>query len=340
MFEDFSFSSPPQGELSTPGGDGALVSPLSSRCPSPVPPVCSRSPRPSLLKRASHYKGQAGPTSIPPDYTDTGSLSISQITRRLNAQSLDSNSSCDSYDGASLPITPRSGSDTLPMWWDVDPLLSPASPRQKSDTPSPTPTPQIKPARPTFNPSYWEGRPMWANEPTCSCSEEPYRREEYMDLRERRQGLSMLQCTTSNIPDTLRLAFLVDQQNNSLDDGDRHPSSLPLPRRSFCRRSSALHFSPDFGQRSRLFGASSGRVEKARSPSAARCRKTRTGHGLRRRSLVLAAVTAVVDANQEKSPVDLDDSDDELLMDYTCNPLQLPLLEDPRSPSFSSIRTD
>ncbi|KAI5293516.1 hypothetical protein KEM52_005459 [Ascosphaera acerosa] len=58
----------------------------------------------------------------------------------------------------------------------------------------------------------------------------PISHDDYMSLRERRQGLSLLQCSTATVPETLRLAHAIERaaaaEQLDSDAADVHPSSL------------------------------------------------------------------------------------------------------------------
>ncbi|PGH04682.1 hypothetical protein GX51_03349 [Blastomyces parvus] len=324
MFEDFSFSSPRKEDRESliPSYDedmvnaceDHLISPFSSRSPSPVP-RCRNSKDHPLLPRHSRQAFQLGPapTSIPYSYGDRHRLSIRTLTKKLNAQSLDNDASSDSDTGPTLPITPpRSAHTDVPTIWLENEPLSP--PYQEHDHnswtgPSPTSTPRFTGSRRTSH-SEADNLP-YAHYVSITAQD----KEKFSSLRQHRENLSLLQCTARSVAETVRIAlFLEENDRLSFDevDEDRHPSSLPhLPvsrnptplinnhNRNSGRRSST---STDPILKSKLSISNTSRVEKSRHPPrnsshVGDCRRTgKSPRGLRRRSLVLAAVTAMVEA--------------------------------------------
>ena len=100
MFENFSFAPSSTGRVMPDHDSDGLISPLSSRCPSPKSfdvhqPAQIRPSRASIFRSSSHHLVPA-PTSVPCDYHDRRHypyckprLSISTLTRKLHEHTLD-----------------------------------------------------------------------------------------------------------------------------------------------------------------------------------------------------------------------------------------------------------
>ncbi|KAK2784124.1 hypothetical protein FQN52_009289 [Onygenales sp. PD_12] len=320
MFEDFSFSSPPKGDRGLSANhcgdmlldcDSNLVSPLSSRCPSPVLFPRSSKDHPLFPRRSrSHFKLAPAPTSIPYSYSDKHRLSIGTLTKKLNAQSLENDGSSDSDEGRNFPITPpRSAHIDIPSIWLENGPLSPLDIDRDSafSDPSPTSTPRFPSSR---NPSFSAGsNPPYPDHARSSISQDS---EQYSSLRQHRENISLLQCTASTVAETVRIALLLEDNGhlspNEIDD-DRHPSSLPpLPVSRKRLPFNHNQKNPDRSstseppQRSNISSGMGNKVEKSRhspqnsSYNAGFRKAGKSPQGLRRRSLVLAAVTAMVEA--------------------------------------------
>ncbi|KAK2872068.1 hypothetical protein FQN49_002586 [Arthroderma sp. PD_2] len=395
MFEGFSFPSLPVQPNAAVHDldslqfqcDSNLVSPLSSRCPSPrLPsPLNSRDfPRLNRRSRQYHISGHhyhhhhlgPAPTSIPADYSPDRSqrFSIGSLTKQLHAHSIEAGQdlSSDSDDGRWLPITPpRYSTDAEYQSLAVlgSQGLSPEhQQQQQQQTPSPSPQssrPHIVDSSPFYTildsaspPSPGDTRrfslpddhqkltlPMQDKSPTEIFYSTPHSRssivntdstdptaredERSSDVRYQREKFSMLQCASSSIADTVRLAILLDGDidhprdlSGECDAGylsdDQHPSSLPpsrTPSRKRLLKSKAHSHSPTNGgvTSSRFSGTGGkGKVEKSHShhhhhhnggtSTLSSSRKFgKSQCGLRRKSLLLAAVTAVLE--QEVSEI-------------------------------------
>jgi hypothetical protein len=143
------------------------------------------------------------------------------------------------------------------------------------------------------------------------------------DIRQHRETLSILQSTASTVADTIRLAVLL---NDKLVEDEHHPSSLPPSRSSSRRRPQHSRYPPPLtpsssssssGSHSSKLGPTSrkARIDKSHYQSSSTGGNgggggghhtsifTGRGHGLRRRSLVLAAVSAVLEAEVESASV-------------------------------------
>ncbi|KLJ11740.1 hypothetical protein EMPG_09651 [Blastomyces silverae] len=323
MFEDFSFSSPRRKDRDSliPSYDedmviareDHLISPFSSRSPSPVP-RCRNSKDHPLLPRHSRQLFQLGPapTSIPYNYGDRHRLSIRTLTKKLNAQSLDDEANSDGDVGPTLPITPpRSAHTDMPaIWLENEPLSPPYREHDDNSSwtgPSPTSTPRFIESRRTSH-SEADNLP-YAHYVSVTTQD----KEQFSSLRQHRENLSLLQCTAKTVAETVRIALLLEESDRlSFDeiDEDRHPSSLsdlPVSRNPTSlinnySRTSTRRSSTSTEPKSKLSISNTYRVEKSRHPpwnSSHTGDFRRTGkspRGLRRRSLVLAAVTAMVEA--------------------------------------------
>lgn len=326
MFEGFSFPSHPAPSpqtnanendsnipsntdlISLPQCDSSRVSPLSSRCPSPMPAPMNSRDFPRLnRRRKSQYQqlpnlGPA-PTSIPPAYSDPND--IRSLARRLDAQSLEQDIGSDSDDGFGFPITPprsayvdsRTTRDDGGLEADLD----------------------------RYNDSYNNSFPS-RHAPdrfpgTMDLDHGP--ESEPCDMRYQREKLSLLQCASSTVSDALRLALLLDSEIDHRDQicgldscaEDQHPSSLPPsrgpPQRSAKRLPSSSARGSKRGSNSSSSTSSTttttttttsaitgnrNKVDKSYTGGSGGVgRYNRSGCGLRRKSLVIAAVTAVLE---------------------------------------------
>lgn len=336
MFEGFSFPSHPASPIPTnenesesnissnsdfislPPCDSARISPLSSRCPSPMPaPMNSRDfPRLNRRRKSQFQQYQLpnlgpAPTSIPPAYSDPNDIRV--LTRRLDAQSLEQDIGSDSDDGFGCPITPPRSSyadnhnnhnhnngDSGGLDVDLD---------RYNDSYNSFP--------PHDSSSHFPG--------TMDLDHNHNAETDRFDMRCQREKLSLLQCASSTVSDTLRLALLLDSEIDQRDqlypfDGscaeDQHPSSLPPSRGP--PRSSVKRISPSSTKVSKKGSGSSSnsnismmstttiggnKVDKSYNYSAGAGSGGSGGTGrynrsrceLRRKSLVIAAVTAVLE---------------------------------------------
>ncbi|PLN75533.1 hypothetical protein BDW42DRAFT_36853 [Aspergillus taichungensis] len=372
MFEDFSFSSPsstrpPRLAIDSDDRlmvdcDTTLISPLSSRCPSPRTTTSHRFPR-SLSRARSlqfHRSPQQAPTSVPlsayENFLHNKRLSITTLTQKLHEHSLHSQSSSPSPRPADLPMhtPPQSAtSDSFPGYvltppdtehgdntdddldegfFDSFPPVGAQRPLSPSSPPFLSPT--SAPAADSLLLPPVDPQPAGGDQPPALDS---------WTVRSQRQHISRMQCNPSTI-DAMRRAVLTEPSSssyfpptwsfpdstttntstttttNTLND-DCHPSSLP-PQQSPRRRASTLHrptsrFRPsppststttDSADSSRnrrksspisaLAAQSHGgsRIEKNyhHASSAAEMRK-KSEQGLRRKSLVSAALASMVE---------------------------------------------
>ena len=359
MFEDFSFTSsrPPRLTFDTDDrlmvdGDSTLISPLSSRCPSPSPSQSQRFPRTvrsSLHLRAQHQQHQhqqqqQPPTSVPPAY-DNRRLSIGTLTRKLHEHTL--RNSEDNYYPRQIPedacVSPRSIPDLVPgsgsgfgAGFGRLPgyFLTPPDTDHDDDgdggnssitdgdyfssvrtSPSSLSHPQSPFLSPTSAESHYSE--FMSQTPSSSSPGD--------QVRAQRQQISQMQCNPADI-ETIRRALLSSEDDSRIDpfgQDEWHPSSLP-PRRSPRRRAATLQRSrsrpvvlghgsgsgsggalPEQqqystrGRRKSSSGAlmsssSSNRIDKSYNPSSRDLRK-KSEQGLRRKSLVSAALASMVE---------------------------------------------
>ena len=313
MFEGFSFSSAPSrrepalqidrdDDLIMPCDNSNMVSPLSSRCPSPAPLSPSSTDR-SRFSSARNSRSQfnnhlrPAPTSIPPSYIeDKHRLSIGSLTHKLHAHTIENNEPHANAEARrGIPMTPPHSSSRAEP---VDLEMPPAD-------------------MPIITTSHWTD-PLTPEDTDRDDDTSSARR----DIRNQREALSILQSTTSNVGETIRLAVILnDTDRLRIDDRfvdeSHHPSSIPplrTPRRPppHPRPSSTAPMSTSTSSShtsiSRL-GPNSrkSKIDKSHyaSPSSSSSGNNTSlfssqgqGIGLRRRSLVLAAVSAVLEAEQ------------------------------------------
>ncbi|EGD93408.1 hypothetical protein TESG_00953 [Trichophyton tonsurans CBS 112818] len=419
MFEGFSFPAPalpavqPEIDSLQLQCDSNLVSPLSSRCPSPrLPSPLNSRDFPRLNRRSRqfphyhhHHQQQQhlgpAPTSIPADYSTERSqrFSIGSLTKQLHAHSLETggggqDGGSDSDDGRRwLPITPPRCStdaqyqnfallDALPAQstteHDLVRLSSPFYPPPLDSTASPPPSPRGAHVIDHGHDREHGKLPLQDQDKSSEIfySSMPHSRSSIVDngdsisninniedadrpgdVRYQREKFSMLQCASSSIADTVRLALLLDGGVDCAPDrrrssytaaaaaaaaaasvapgepcdaaagylsDDQHPSSLP-PSRTPSRRRLLKQKHPNNDNHahtplasgcstsSRFSGAGSkGKVEKSQhhgyshsstgtsTPNPSR-KFGKSQYGLRRRSLLLAAVTAVLEQEVAES---------------------------------------
>lgn len=331
MFEDFSFSSPSSTRPSRPAVEGddrlmvdcdsALISPLSSRCPSPRSSASQRFPRSLARSRSSHFRSQQAPTSVPFDYSHKR-LSIATLTRKLHEHTIqnpsrddmqlesptslpDPQSPSDFASGAAkfpgYVLTPPDTDHDDEGFFDSSSLTSPSlSPQPQSPFLSPTSAPlddfPAGQAQDTL--------------PDLHCPDS-------WNVRAQRQHISRLQCNPSDV-EAIRQALLSEDEALNMNlkyppNADAcHPSSLP-PQQSPRRRAltQRSRFRPQTssntsglaeptpaeprGRRKSSSGVvQSHRIEK-NYHSAGRDMHKKSEQGLRRKSLVSAALASMVE---------------------------------------------
>ncbi|KAL5355134.1 hypothetical protein BJX96DRAFT_170379 [Aspergillus floccosus] len=334
MFEDFSFSSPSSSRparLALDGDDrlmfdpdSALVSPLSSRCPSPRSSSAQRFPRSLPRSRSSYFRSPPAPTSVPSSAYDHKRLSIGTLTRKLHEHTIQ-NPPTDSTSPS--PTSPHSASSSNPV---PGYFLTPPdtdhddegffdTPSSHLTSPSLSPQPQSPFLSPTSVPAdcFFHSNSSGDLDPPAHHHHD----QDRWSVRAHRQHIARLQCNPADI-DAIRRALL------SEDDGcnaarpredDCHPSSLP-PQVSPRRRAATLaharggRYRPHTGSglaetaaaepRNRrkssvgaLHSLSASRVEKSyqHGHGSARDHRKKSEQGLRRKSLVSAALASMVE---------------------------------------------
>ncbi|OQD74611.1 hypothetical protein PENDEC_c010G06150 [Penicillium decumbens] len=290
MFEDFSFSSSSSrpARLAVDADDrlmvdcdSALISPMSSRCPSP-----SHRFRTLSRSRSSYFRSQQPPTSVPFSY-EQKRLSISTLTQKLHEHTLQApKGEPFPEQGRTRFRNPYSGYVLTPPDTDHDDDGHYDSSPSLGSNPSPTYIP-----------------PDLLSLDSMEIQNQPDQR----DIRMQRQQISQLQCDEGEIDAIRRTVMSQESCGPGPDSGedDCHPSSLP-PRSSPRRRALTLHrsrFGPDSyaaesrGRRKSTAGTvQSSRIEKNQYPSHTGRESSKRGEqGLRRKSIVSAALASVVE---------------------------------------------
>ncbi|KAI3000281.1 hypothetical protein CBS147346_7148 [Aspergillus niger] len=336
MFEDFSFSSPSStrpSRLALDGddrlmvdSDSSLISPMSSRCPSPR---SHRFPRTASRSRSSYFRStQQPPTSVPFSAYDHKRLSISTLTRKLHEHTLQNPNGLQPeeagcFDRPASPTPSDLGISTkFPGYvltppdtdHDDESLTSGSlSPQSCSPFLSPTSVPADFPAADNIDLS-GNGN---GNATTAAPSSDAW------TVRAQRQQISRLQCNQSDV-EAIRRALVSDDEimrsamcRDSICEEDYHPSSLP-PQSSPRRRALTLSRNRFRGQPSSTASAesagpetrarrkssvsalaSSHRIEKSYHCSSRDMHK-KNEQGLRRKSLVSAALASMVEQGPEE----------------------------------------
>ncbi|KAJ6149078.1 hypothetical protein N7471_000277 [Penicillium samsonianum] len=314
MFEDFSFTSPssrparlaldPDDRLMV-DSDNNLISPLSSRCPSPQ----SHRFRNISRSRSSHFhRNQQPPTSVPFPYdSDHKRLSISTLTQKLHEHTLATPPTRDPqtqhtnththtqnrtgrhtpgsrrYPGTGYVLTPPD-TDHSDDSGVGDCLSSPSA----SSTTSPTFMP---PDLLSDLPDFGLGHPFYPQP-------HPY----HQDVRMQRQQISRLQCNESEVEAMQR--SLLDDSSSAPDFCDEDDSRCRRGRR---RGGGAVtlarsRFGPEGGgegrtrRKSSSAGVLASRVEKNHYGGFG---GKRNEQGLRRKSLVSSALASMVERDDD-----------------------------------------
>ncbi|KAH1709011.1 hypothetical protein KXX25_003434 [Aspergillus fumigatus] len=331
MFEDFSFSSPSSTRpprLAFDGddrlmidGDSSMISPLSSRCPSPKTTSSHKFSRSLHRSRSSHFRSPQPPTSVPFSAYDGKRLSISTLTRKLHEHTIQSQSQEEKPDDVpTSPSTPRSVPDMgstsgqfqgyflTPPDTDHDDEGYCDSASMTSLSPSLSPH-QQSPflgalAAPLDLTSQGGALDSLLNSGLDAT----------MNIRAHRQHISRLQCNPSDI-EAIRRALISEDEPSEFgpsNEDDCHPSSLPpqlSPRRRAVTLSRSRYrpitatsgLSDTSGgehrdrRKSTAGVPSSHRIEKSYCLSSSRDYRKKSDQGLRRKSLVSAALASVVD---------------------------------------------
>ncbi|KAK2757629.1 hypothetical protein FQN54_004598 [Arachnomyces sp. PD_36] len=240
MFEDFSFSSPSSNGPARRSSldvedemmvdcDSTLISPFSSRCPSPSRRL-SRVSKPH--SRSSHSRSQSfyarhlpPPTSIP-DSHNAKRLSVGALTQKLHDHSLN-------HEPPHSANASRRSSLAPPQ-----PFPLPHS--QSSSQPTSTNTSPPTALRPND---------LLTPPPDTDLDDDPSTQLQ-RTIRNQRQKLSTLQCAGMTAAETVRLALLMEEDEclrfPGTADDEQHPSSLPptllSPMRKVAMNQSRRHY--------------------------------------------------------------------------------------------------
>lgn len=329
MFEDFSFSSPSSTRLDADDDrvmldcDSGLISPLSSRCPSPKsfyhrPQRSLPRPRSSLF-RPSH---QQPPTSVPFPYAYdhyNKRLSITTLTKKLHEHTLNNPEFALVTDDRQplSPTSPQSMSDMVPGSARFPGyFLTPPDTDQDDneglyDSSSMTSSPQSTPQSPFLRPTSVPAECM-----SLSSSDNRGREispisisnQDKQSIRTKRQHMSRLQCNSTTGVDAVRRALEEEalEMDPFVGEDDCHPSSLPpqlSPPRRRAKRTRPRPMAASGGlyelsvpesharRKSSSCGPSSHRIDK----SYGRDLRKRSEQGLRRKSLVSAALASMAE---------------------------------------------
>ncbi|KAL4941865.1 hypothetical protein BDV06DRAFT_172299 [Aspergillus oleicola] len=364
MFEEFSFTSPSSSRPPRLGADDdALISPMSSRCPSPRSLSAPRFPRSrSLYFRSPQQQQQQqpqAPTSVPFSAYDGHRLSIGTLTKKLHEHSIQSctdkigmgKGEAQAPPSPTSPTRPGSAYSSSTRFGSHFPgyVLTPpdtdlddegyASPLSPSTSLSPTPqSPSLMPC-PTSAPA---PAPAPLEPPFCDTdlSSPAGQVPDYTTLRTHRQTISRLQGQYQYSPSDIEsihraLLSAADDEMRRCNAGylvteSCHPSSLPPSQERRRRRTVSLQrsrvrspVSPepglgsgpasgsgvgDTGRRKSICvpGTGSGsKIEKHYVSSSDRDRerergrkKSEAGLGLRRKSLVSAALASMIESEE------------------------------------------
>ncbi|KAB8229791.1 hypothetical protein ETB97_011866 [Aspergillus alliaceus] len=320
MFEDFSFSSPSSTRpprLTFDGDDkpmvdcdSSLISPLSSRCPSPRSTTTHRIPRSLPRSRSSYFRSAQPPTSVPLSAYDDHQkrLSISTLTRKLHEHTIRTSNNDPQFDRPATPTSPQSldaatrfpGYFLTPPDTDQDDEGCLDSPSLTSGSLSPQPpSPFLSPTSVPCDPF-----PQSVELDPLSHTQDSW------NVRAQRQNISRLQCNHAEIEAIRRALISDDEKLNTFDPDACHPSSIP-PQKSPRRRATTLQrsrFRPQLGpslldppstdskgrRMSSSVAVQASRVEKNYHSSSRDLRK-KSEQGLRRKSLVSAALASMVE---------------------------------------------
>lgn len=298
MFEDFSFTSPSSrpARLTVDAEDrlmvdcdSTLISPLSSRCPSPQSHRFRTLSRP----RSSYLRSQQPPPTSAPFSYEHKRLSISTLTQKLHEHTL------QAPNGERIPEHGRLGHDGVGLSGRYV-LTPPDTDHDEDGHCHSSPSLCSNPSPTSIPPEY-----LSLDGPETNP---PQNQPDHRDIRVQRQHISQLQCNKGDIDAIRRTVLAEDSFGPDIPvEDDCHPSSLP-PRSSPRRRAVTLHrsrFGPSDSsageargrRRSTSGAAQSHRIEKNHHPSslAGRDASKRGEQGLRRKSLVSAALASVVE---------------------------------------------
>lgn len=281
--------------------DSTLISPLSSRCPSPKSKSSHRIPQNPSRSRSSYLRSPP-PTSVPFDY-DQKRLSIATLTKKLHEHTLQ-NPHCEEHHNE-FPTSPSATDTALDSRFPDCFLTPPDTDHDDSvegyfDSASLTSDSMSPPPQSPFLPTSMPSDLMMDRSVDGVGSQDP------INVRAQRQNIvSRLQCNPTSI-EAIRRAILSEEGNTESDsfgEDDCHPSSLP-PQTSPRRRAVTFNrsrFGPG-SDASELRGrrkSSSGplpshRIDKSHHHAHRDMRK-KSEQGLHRKSLVSAALASMVE---------------------------------------------
>ncbi|KAH8701641.1 hypothetical protein BGW36DRAFT_355794 [Talaromyces proteolyticus] len=327
MFENFSFPSPSTVEGDDrlmPECDSTMISPLSSRSPSPS--CISRRSRPLSRPRSPYYRPRPqAPTSMPLNYEPyPRRISVGTLTEKLNAHSLEQTTRpAPVYEHPPLsPLSPTSttfSTDSIstrgnsaytvltsPGDYDDEGYDEPMALRWERLSHS-----SARLSSPTSAPSQQD---LFLPE------ELPSRVHRQPCMRLQRQRFSRAQCSI----DAVRIALMAEassrrtSESEALPGEDCHPSSLPpdvspnrprVPNKQQYRVvSSGLRSRertpPDHGMRRRSTSATTfASTTRIAKPRARDLHSKKSEQTLRRKSLVSAALASMMyDTPSSRSP--------------------------------------
>jgi hypothetical protein len=299
-----------------------MISPLSSRCPSPRSTSSHKFPRSLHRSRRSPQP----PTSVPFSAYDGKRLSISTLTRKLHEHTIESQAQEEKADDeATAPSTPRSVSDMGSISGQFHGyFLTP--PDTDHDDEGYCDTASMTSLSPSLSP-HQQSPSLGAMSGPLDLTSQGGALETLlnsgldttmnMNIRAHRQYISRLQCNPSDI-EAIKRALVSEDEPSEFDPSnvdDCHPSSLPpqlSPRRRAVTLSRSRYrpitatsgLSDTDAQRDRrkstagVPSSSSHRIEKNYCLSSSRDYRKKSDQGLRRKSLVSAALASVVEKPQ------------------------------------------
>lgn len=310
MFEGFSFSTPLADRPDCLADDGddkvmvdcssSMISPLSSRCPSPSSmPVRSR---PLSQSHSPYLRRPQPPTSMPSSHEQYHRrISVGTLTEKLRAHTLESDSSDavhqhpdDHIPPPLSPISPTlsptpSGPGSA---YSSFSLLTPPEDHEDEGYDEPV---YHNPFREHSRSSFLYPTSVLSVRRSVSTPEDlslGYRDERHRTIRLHRQRLSRVQCSAPSGVDAIRLALLAEEAGRQTLDsgtgGDCHPSSLPPDLSPPRRRASLVHRTP----RQRQSGSGLGSGSRERSP---------LDSSTRRKSLSAASFASVSKVGKTRS---------------------------------------
>ncbi|KAL2009721.1 hypothetical protein VTN00DRAFT_5528 [Thermoascus crustaceus] len=283
MFEDFSFSSPSSNgsvclaldadDKVMIDCDSSLISPLSSRCPSPPLMPRSSKPLPHHLSRtrSSQFRSAQPPTSMPASEYNKHRLSIGTLTKKLHAHTLQCGSDDEHNDemGIAPRSIPRSVRETTPTTSarHAGYVLTPPDTDhddegyyESSSMTSASPSDPQSPFLSAMSvPQNYFPLDAALDSPFEPVVDKNNHHDEQRSVRLQRQRISRIQCNATSGIEAIRLALLAEDEPADFDnfgEDDYHPSSLPMSPPG--RRRSVLLNRSRFRQNSIVSGSGLG----------------------------------------------------------------------------------